>query len=101
MPRSKLEVHVGILKALARHGPLKITHIMYKVNVNFSCLKQYLDFLIQHNLVEEQTLHKKRNKARVVYAITERGRIVLKCSREVNVAFKATEQANKIPALLY
>jgi predicted transcriptional regulator len=62
MRRSKLEMYVDTLKVLARHGPLKLTHIMYKANVNCSVLKQYLDFLTQQNLVEEQTLHKKRNK---------------------------------------
>jgi len=34
MRRSKLEVHVDVLKVLARHGPLKLTHVMYKANVN-------------------------------------------------------------------
>ncbi len=101
MGRSKLETHVDILKALARHGPLKLTHIMYKANVNCSVLKQYLDFLIQHNLVEEQVLHKKRNKTRVVYAITKRGRTALKYFRELNNALQITEEANKIPASLY
>jgi predicted transcriptional regulator len=98
MRRSKLELHLDILKALARHrGPLKLTHIMYKANVNCDTLKQYLDFLIQHNLVEEQTLHKKR----VVYTITERGLTVLKYFREVNKALTIIEEAQKIPALLY
>ena len=101
MRRSKLEMYVDILKVLARHGPLKLTHIMYKANVNCSVLKQYLDFLIQQNLVEEQTLHKKRNKKRVVYAITERGLTVLKYFRELNSALHITEEANKIPALRY
>ena len=101
MPRSKLEIHVDILKALARHGPLKLTHIMYKANVNCSVLKQYLNFLIQHNLVEEQTLHQKRHKTRVVYAITERGQTVLKYFRELNSALQIIEEAQKTPALLY
>ena len=101
MRRSKLEMHVDILKVLARHGPLKLTHIMYKANVNCSVLKQYLEFLIQHNLVEEQTLHKKRNKTRVVYAITERGLTVLKYFREINNTLQIIEEAHKIPALLY
>jgi len=101
MRRSKLEMYIDILKVLARHGPLKLTHVMYKANVNCSVLKQYLDFLIQQNLVEEQTLHKKRNKTRVVYAITERGRTVLKYFRELNSALQITEEANKIPLLLY
>ncbi len=101
MRRSKLEMYVDILKVLARYGPLKLTHIMYKANINCSVLKQYLDFLIQQNLVEEQTLRKKRNKTRVVYAITERGRTVLKYFRELNSALQITEEANKIPPLLY
>jgi len=62
MRRSKLEMHIDILKVLAHHGPLKLTHIMYKANVNCSVLKQYLDFLIQRNLIEEQTLPRKETK---------------------------------------
>ena len=101
MRRSRLEIHVDVLKVLARHGPLKLTHIMYKANVNCSVLRPYLDFLIQHNLVEEQTLHRKRHKVRVVYAITERGLTVLKNFRELNKALQITEESQKIPALLY
>ena len=101
MRRSELEINIDILKALARHGPLKVTHITYKANVNSSLLKQYLIFQVQHNLVEEQTLHKKGTKAIAVYAITERGRVVLKCFRKVIVALKGSEEANKIPPLLY
>jgi len=101
MRRSQLEMHVDTLKVLARHGPLKLTHIMYKANVNCSVLKQYLDFLTQQNLVEEQTLHEKRNKTRIVYAITERGRTVLEFFRELNNALQITEETNKIPASLY
>ena len=100
MRRSKLEMYIDILKVLAHHGPLKLTHIMYKANVNCSVLKQYLDFLIQRNLVEEQTFRKKKNK-RVVYAVTERGRTVLEYFRKLNSALQITEEANKIPALLY
>ncbi len=101
MRRSKMEMYIDVLKVLARHGPLKLTHIMYKANVNCSVLKQYLDFLIRQGLVEEQTLRKKRNKTRVVYAITERGRTVLKYFRELDSALQITEEANNIPALLY
>jgi len=101
MRRSKLEMHVDVLKVLARHGPLKLTHIMYKANVNCSVLKEYLDFLIEHSLVEEQTSNKKRHKARVAYAITEGGLTVLKYFREINTAFQMIEETKKIPALLY
>ncbi len=98
MRRSKLEMRVDILKALARHRqPLKLTHIMYKANVNCDTLKQCLDFLIQHNLVEKQTLP----KTRVVYAITERGLTVLKYVKELERALPIIEEARNIPALLY
>jgi len=100
MRRSKLEMHVDILKALARHGPLKLTHVMYKANVNCSVLKQYLDFLIQHNLITEQTLLKRRCKTKIVYTITERGLTVLKHFRELNSALQIDEEALKIPMLL-
>ena len=73
MRRSKLEIHVDILKALARHGPLKLTHIMYKANVTCCALKQYLDFLIQHNLVGEQTLHKKGTQQKLFTQLQKEG----------------------------
>ena len=34
MRRSKLEMYVAILKVLSQRGPLKLTHVMYKANVN-------------------------------------------------------------------
>ena len=83
---------------LARRGPLKLTHIMYKANVNCSVLKEYLDFLIKQNLVEEQHVGKKR----VVYAITQRGLTVLKYFRELRGVLPIIEEADtKIPPTLY
>ena len=63
---------MNILKVLARRGPLKLTHIMYKTGVNYNNVEQCLEFLIQKNLVEA-TLVGKRN----FYHITERGIVVL------------------------
>lgn len=94
-------MHVDILKILARHGPLKLTHVMYKANVNCSVLKQYLDFLIRQNLVEEQVVGKKRSRTKIVYTITERGLTVIKYFRELNSALQLTEETKKLPALLY
>jgi predicted transcriptional regulator len=89
-------MYVDILKVLSHRGPLKLTHIMYKANVNCSVLKQYLDFLIQQNLVEERTLGKKRT----VYAVTERGIIVLKHFRELKTVLPLIEEDRKLPAIL-
>jgi predicted transcriptional regulator len=79
MRRSKLEMYVDILTVLAHRGPLKLTHIMYKANVNCSMLKEYLDFLTKQGLIEERILRKNR----VVFAVTQRGITVLKYFKEL------------------
>jgi predicted transcriptional regulator len=94
MRRSKLEMYIAILRVLAHRGPLKLTHIMYKANVNCSVLKEYLDFLIKQNLVEERTV----GKSRLVFAITQRGIIVLKYFKELEQVLLIMEEArNRLP----
>jgi predicted transcriptional regulator len=94
MRRSKLEMYIAILRVLAHRGPLKLTHIMYKANVNCSILKEYLDFLIKQNLVEERTV----GKSRLVFAITQRGIIVLKYFKELEQVLLIMEEArNRLP----
>jgi predicted transcriptional regulator len=100
MRRSKMEMYIDILKVMAQNGPLKLTHIMYKANVNCSVLKQNLDFLLNQNLIEEQIKQKKRNKIKIRYAITEKGKTVIKYFNEVNIALQLTD-SSKIPAILY
>lgn len=99
--RSKMEIYIDILKVMAKNGPLKLTHIMYKANVNCSVLKQNLDFLIRQNLIEELIIVKRRNKRKVRYAITEKGRTVIKYFNEVDVALKITVNSEKVPTILY
>ena len=89
MRRSKLEMYVDILKVLAQRGPLKLTHIMYKANVNCSVLKEYLDFLMKQGLVEERTV----GKSRTVFAVTPRGITVLKYFRELKQVLPIVEEA--------
>ena len=89
MRRSKLEMYVDILKVLAQRGPLKLTHVMYKANVNCSVLKEYLDFLIKQSLVAERIV----GKGRVVYAITERGSVVMKQFKELKQVLPIVEEA--------
>jgi predicted transcriptional regulator len=91
-------MYIDILRVLAQKGPLKLTHIMYKANVNCSVLKQYLNFLIKQELVEEQTVGKKR----IVYAITDRGRTVLRYFRELRAVLPIVEEARtRMPPSLY
>ena len=97
MRRSKLEIYVDILKVLGQKGPLKLTHIMYKANVNCKILKEYLDFLIKQGLVEENTI----GKARVVFSVTQRGIIVLKYFRELRQVLPIVEEARNQAAVPY
>ena len=73
-------------------GPLKVTHIMYKANVNCTVLKEYLDFLIKQGLIEEKSSW----KSRVVYANTARGTTVLKYFKELNKALPVKEDDYKL-----
>jgi predicted transcriptional regulator len=95
--RSKLEMYVDILSVLARRGPLKLTHVMYKANVNCSVLKEYLDFLTKQGLVEERMA----GKQRVVYAVTQRGITVLKYFKELKQVLPIVEEARNQAAIPY
>ena len=88
MRRSKLEMYVDILKVLALRGPLKLTHIMYKANVNCSVLSEYLEFLLKQGLVEERVFQKNRT----IYAVTQHGLTVLKAFRELKQALPILEE---------
>jgi predicted transcriptional regulator len=97
MRRSKLEIHIAILRALAYHGKLKPTHITYKANVNCSALKECLDFLMERNLIKEQSINR-RKQTRKVYAITELGLTALRNVKEINNALHVFEEPN-IPGI--
>jgi predicted transcriptional regulator len=76
-------------------GPLKLTHIMYKSNVNCAVLKEQLDFLIKNNLVDERIV----GRERIVYAVTERGIGILRAFREIKQIFPDETNERKIPII--
>jgi predicted transcriptional regulator len=88
MRRSKLETYVDILKVLAHWGPLKVTHVMYKANVSYSLLEEYLDLLTKQGLVEVNSVGSERK----FYAITQRGVTVLKQFRELKEVLPIVEE---------
>jgi predicted transcriptional regulator len=91
MRRSKLEMYIDILNVLGNRGPLKLTHIMYKANINCSVLNEYIDFLIKQNLIEKRTIQKER----IVFEITQRGITVLKYFRELEQALPILEETRR------
>jgi predicted transcriptional regulator len=90
--RSKLETCLTILETLASHGPLKITHIIQKANVNFNVLKNYFDFLIKQGAVEERCV----GRDRIVYAITERGLYLTRCFKELTLVIPTVKIRSEI-----
>ena len=88
--RSKLEIYIDILKVLSQNGPLKLTHVMYKANVNCTVLRKFLDSLLKQSLIEEQVFQKKKRQ-KIVYAITERGRAALKHFRVITSTLQINE----------
>ena len=97
MRRSKLEMYIDVLTVLSQRGPLKLTHIMYKSNLNCSVLKGYLDFLIKQGLIEERII----GKSRIVYAITQQGKTVLKAFAELKQALPILEEYAVQKPILY
>jgi predicted transcriptional regulator len=91
MERSRLEMYVDILKVLSNEGPLKMTHLMYKANVDCGVLHEYLDFLIKQGFAEERII----SEDRVFFLVTERGVAVLKFFNVFTDARTIDEQSPK------
>ena len=72
-------MYIAILEALAIYGPMKLTRITYKANLNRSFLKQILKGMIEKGLVEEMTL----KKSMVVYAATPKARTIVSQFKEL------------------
>jgi predicted transcriptional regulator len=90
-------MYVDILQVLALKGPLKLTHIMYKSNVNCKVLKSQLDFLMKNGSVEERILRREK----VVYAITQKGISTLKAFTQIKQVFPIEEKQVRQVPLLY
>ena len=73
MRRSKLQMYIEVLDALVFYGPMKLTRITYKANMNCSLLKPILNELTKNKLVEVRKI--KKNS--IVYAATNAARATL------------------------
>ncbi len=81
MKRSSLEMDIAILQALSAAKPLKLTHIMYKANVNAKVLKAKLILLEAKGLIKSHKVHKERihetGREGTFYGLTSKGLEVL------------------------
>ena len=89
MKRSKLEMHVEILRVLAQRGPLQQNDIMYQANLSCSILKEKLVFLVKQGLVEEVQM----GENSVAYSNTNRGSAVVRFFGELDKSLPAKEES--------
>ena len=72
--KSKLQISVDILCSLSSNGPMNVTQIGHKVELDNFCLEGHLRFLYDRGLVGEQNLGEDEKG----YFVTERGLSMLK-----------------------
>ena len=89
--RDRLYIIAEILE-IAKDGTLK-TQIMYKANLSFSQLNEYLNFLVGLNLLEC-----KQTSGKTVYKTTEKGMKYLDNYKEILQLLKNTKNnVKKLP----
>ena len=80
--RSSIEMDIAVLQALSSSKLLKLTHIMYRANVNAKVLKKKLVVLEAKGLIESHKVckvHLKQpGRERVFYGLTSKGLGVLR-----------------------
>jgi len=85
--RDKLHIVSEILE-IARDGSLK-TQIMYRANLSFTQLNDYLRFMLQINLLERVLMND-----REMYRATEKGLDFMQRYREINELLRNDEDSN-------
>lgn len=64
-----MQIYIDILRNLQKsNGSMKRTHIVYKANLTHTRLKEYLDFLLSKEFIEEKTVGKETS-----FVITPKG----------------------------
>ena len=84
--RGKLCIIAEILE-IAKEGTLK-TQIMYKANLSFTQLNDYLKFMLKNNLLQKFT-----SRGRELYATTEKGLDFLQRHFELTELLKENEKS--------
>ncbi len=85
--RDKLYIIAEILE-IAKDGTLK-TQVMYRANLSFTQLNDYLQFMLRISLLEKINITGKD-----VYKATQKGMDFLQRYREINELLKTEDEAN-------
>ncbi len=71
MRRTKADILYDIIEVLIKnHGKMKPTRLLYKANLSYTQMQEYIKELKEKNIIEE--VEEKKNK-RKYYQITEKG----------------------------
>ena len=82
--RTKMQIYIEILRNMQKSGGrMRKTHIVYKANLTHMRLKEYLDFLISKEFIEEEIKGRE-----TTFAITQKG---VKFLAEVNKLKKLSD----------
>ena len=69
MRRNKIEIINDILVSIqGKNGKIKPTHLLYKSNLSYKKMKEYIDELIKKEMMNEKEVDENR-----YYVITEKG----------------------------
>jgi predicted transcriptional regulator len=90
--RSRMEMYISTLEALANYGPIKRARITYKAKITYSQLKVVLADLLQKNLAAERKL----GKNEIVYTATPKARKILSHYEELKEMLQKTQNENKM-----
>jgi len=83
--RNKVEVINDILKTIqSKHGPIKSSHIMFKSNLSYEMMKEYLKELLEKGFIAETNVKKSKT-----YTVTEKGQLFMDKFRTVDEFFNS------------
>ena len=92
--RSRLKIINDIL-SVARHGARK-THIMYRANLSYDQLNEYLGFLIDNTLIEKEA--DEEYEGAVIYKATQTGRQFLERYSQLQDILAHSQSGQKVSA---
>jgi predicted transcriptional regulator len=82
--RTKMQIYIDILRTIQKsNGRMRKTHIVYKANLTHMRLKEYLEFLMEKDFIDEETAGRE-----TWFAITPKGADFL---RDINKLRKISD----------
>lgn len=85
--RADLDIYATILKAIVERRGISKTHIMYRANISFRQLQNYLALLLKLELAREV-----EREDRMTYEVTDKGKQLLEYYEKVKELMTTEKQ---------